>query len=315
VEPTLPPYLPPGAVLLRRDLVARGADPDEIARDLRVGMLVRVRRGAYTDVGTWRAAGPEQRHLLAARAAAAAMKPPVVLSHTSAALAWGLPVWGVDLDAVHVTRPVRASARREAGVVHHQAALPRGHVLERDGLRVTSPARTVVDLARLAGFEPGVVTADAALHQKLVTPDDLLVMANELRDWPGSRAVGRAVSFADGLAETVGESRSRVLCHRFDLPTPRLQVEIRRDGVLLGRVDMLIDEWKLVLEFDGRLKYRLDGSTEPERLEGIVWAEKVREDSIRGEGYGVFRIIWPDFSRPAATAERIRRAGMRALGR
>jgi hypothetical protein len=308
-----PLYLPPGAVMLRRDLIARGADPDEIARDLRSGSLVRVRRGAYTDASTWTSADLEQRHLLTARAAVAAMKPPTVLSHTSAALAHGLPVWGVDLNAVHVTRPVRASARIEAGVVHHQAALPDDHVVEIDGLLVTSPARTIADLARLAGFEPGVVTADAALHRGLVTPDELLVTANGLRDWPGSRHVARVVSFADGLSESVGESRTRVLCYRCNLPAPELQVEIWRGGQLLGRVDLLIREWRLVIEFDGRVKYRLDGVS-PARLEQVLWAEKVREDDIRGEGYGIARVIWADLDRPAVTAARIRRAGLRTQG-
>jgi hypothetical protein len=136
-----------------------------------------------------------------------------------------------------------------------------------------------------------------------------------MRDWPGSRVVGRVLSFADGLSESVGESRTRVLCHTHHLPPPRLQVEIRSGGVLLGRVDLLIEEWRLILEFDGRVKYRLDASDDRERLERVLWAEKLREDSLRREGYGVDRVTWGDLERPAATAARIRRLGLAMLGR
>jgi hypothetical protein len=305
-----PSYLPPGAVALRRELLLRGAAPDELTRDLRRGALVRVRHGAYTDAHTWLASSREQRHLLAARAVQASLQQPAVLSHATAALALGLPVWGVDLGAVHVTRPERAQARREAGVVHHRASLPDDEIVQVDGLLVTSPTRTVLDLARLAGLEPGVVTADAALHRGLTTTEGLLTMANARRDWPGSRVIGRVLAMANGLSESVGESRSRVMCHRYDLPPVRPQVEMWDGAVLLGRVDLYIERWRTVIEFDGRVKYRIQGLDDPAEIQEVLWAEKRREDSIRALGNAFCRLIWVDLDRPHETVTRIRRIGL-----
>ena len=299
------PFVPRGGVALRRDLLASGYDEDDIRLMLRRGRWRRVRHGAYAEAEVWDGLDEVGRHLLRSRAVLAALRSPAVLSHASAALALGLPVWGVDLDAVHVTRPGPGRTRSEAGIVHHGGRLPSEQVRVVDGMRVTTPDRTVVDLARLAGFEPGVVTADAALRLGRVTRERLRELAIETDDWPGSRVVGRVVSFADGLSETVGESRTRVLFHRERLPAPRLQVEIRSGSRLLGRVDFLLEEFNTVVEFDGHIKYRRDNASglSPEE---VVWAEKVREDSIRGEGYAFARVIWLDLDRPVATADRIR---------
>lgn len=303
-----------GGAVLMRDLLGAGCTPDDVRRLRTAGLLVRIRRGAYVDGSLWRSLDPASRHLLAARAVLAVLKPPAVLSHTSAAVALGLPVWGIDLSTVHVTRPGRGQSRREAGVVHHNGVLPADQVVHRDGLRLTRADRTVVDVARLGGFEPGVVTADAALHRGLVSRDRLLELALAMTDWPGSRIVGRVVTFADGLAESVGESRSRVMVHVHRLPAPSLQVEIRSsDGRLLGRVDMLLEEYRTVLEFDGRLKYRLGEAGDATSLERTLWAEKRREDDIRAEGYRFVRVTWSDLDHPGRTVAHIRRiAGLRA---
>jgi hypothetical protein len=213
---------------------------------------------------------------------------------------------GVDLKAVHVTRPLRGQSRHEGDVVHHNGRLPDEQIVHVDGLRVTRADRAVLDVARLAGFEPGVVTADAALHRGLVAPSELSTLAVELADWPGGRVVRRVVRFADRLSESVGESRTRVLFRVEGLPPPRLQVEIWTDGRLLGRVDLLDEESMTVVEFDGRMKYRLNGAKDPRSLEEVLWAEKRREDDIRARGYGFARVAWHDLDQPGRTASRLR---------
>jgi hypothetical protein len=293
-------------VALMHEFIAAGISPDEIRALLRTGRLRRLRRGAYTDSSLWHSLDAVGRHLLMCRAVVSSLKPPAALSHASAALALGLPVWGVDLRVVHVTRPGHGQGRREAGVVHHVGSLPDAQLTTVDELPTTNVARTVLDLARVAGFESGVVTADAALHGKLTTPQALIELHTEMLDWPGARVVGRVLAFADGLAESPGESRTRVLFRVHGLPAPRLQVPIRANGRLY-RVDLLVDEARAVFEFDGRLKYRMGESSDPRTLEHIVWAEKQREDDIRAEGYGFGRITWDDLAHGAATAARARR--------
>ena len=91
---------------------------------------------------------------------------------------------------------------------------------------VTSPGRTVVDLARSVPFEQAVCIADAALFQRLVTRLDLDAALARSARRPGAPAARRVVAFANGLSESVGEPRSRVALLRAGLPAPLLQWEV-----------------------------------------------------------------------------------------
>jgi predicted transcriptional regulator of viral defense system len=314
-EPLLPVLADTGSVL-RREALAFGLSQEEIQRLLDHGAWVRIRRGAYAAGDTWESMTHEQRHAVTSHAVVRSLGDRAVLGHTSAAIAHGLPVWGVDLSSVHVVRGARGhGSRREAGVVHHASQLPDGHVTEIGDLQVTTPARTVVDLARTVGFESAVVTMDAALHAGLVTPDDLRELMTWQLDWPGSRAAGRAVAFADGLAESVAESRGRVRMGEAGLPAPELQVNIYDDrGQLVGRGDMVFRDQQTIGECDGRLKYRAATAGRP--LEEVLWEEKRREDALRALGWEVVRFTWADLERSPAWIRRMFLAAFaRASGR
>jgi hypothetical protein len=64
--------------------------------------MSRLRRGAYVD-GTL-PADAAASHALRVRATLAGLRRPAVVSHQSAAVLLGLPLWDVPLDRVHVTR-------------------------------------------------------------------------------------------------------------------------------------------------------------------------------------------------------------------
>ena len=130
---------------LRPDLLAAGYSDDDLRRLRRSGERERVRRGAYVPAVDERLRRREARHALAARAAVAQLSTESVVSHASAAVLYGLPLWGVPLDRVHVTRDRPSGGHRRNGLhVHHTP-------LQRD--EVTTPARTLVDLARVTPFE------------------------------------------------------------------------------------------------------------------------------------------------------------------
>ncbi len=302
------PFASRGGVALRSDLLAAGYDDRDLRQRIRLGAWVRIRRGAYAEASVWNGLDESGRHLLRCRAVGAVLGPSAVLSHSSAAVVHGLPVWGVDLDVVHVTRAQHGQSRHEAGVVHHVATLAPDEVCQVDGVLVTSLTRSVVDLARTHGFEAGVVTADAALHRGVVTPAELLACHLRTDDWPGSRVVGRVLGFADPRPESVGESRTRVLFLREGLPTPRPQVSIFRGSVLLGRVDFYVDEARTAVEFDGRTKYRVPPGADARVVERVLWAEKRREDAIRELGHEFVRVTWGDLEHAEATAQRLRAA-------
>ena len=119
-------------------------------------------------------------------------------------------------------------------------------------MAVTTPTRTVLDLGRLIGFIPAVIAADEALHRGLTSPEFLSSSLENMHGTRGSRNAARAVNFADGRSESVGESRSRVLLAESGLPTPDLQVPVyAEDGFFLGRGDFGYAEEKMNGEFDG----------------------------------------------------------------
>lgn len=310
------PILDETGSVLRRELLEFGLTTDEVERMLARGVLVRVRRGAYARADSWSALSPEQRHLLAARAVLRAVPRPAVLSHVSAAVAHGLPVWGADLSKIHIVRTSRRqSARVEAGVVHHACQLPAEHRTTVDGIPVTTVARTVVDHARSVRFEAGVVTADAALHAGSTNEQELKETALWQADWPGSRSAIRVVTFADAASESVGESRGRVKISSVGLPEPELQVDICDErGVLVARADYLFRAQRTIGEFDGRIKYRTE--TAGPNLEEVLWREKLREDALRALGYEVVRFTWADLERaPSEFRRRFLAAFARAEGR
>jgi hypothetical protein len=195
------------------------------------------------------------------------------------------------------------------------ARLRRDEIIELDGLQVTDPVRTALDLARSLRHEAAVVTLDAALHHGLLTHDLLRARLLDISGTPGSRSAARAVHAADGRSESVGESRSRVILTRWKLAPSALQFEVRSPhGAVVGRTDFAWEEHGLVGEFDGRIKYgRL---LRPGQEAGdVVFDEKCREDAIRDEGWGVVRWIWPDLARPERFAARVRRAQERGACR
>lgn len=290
---------------LRPWLRAAGVGDDELRRALRDGDLTLLRRGAYV-------AGPmpefaDARHLLLLRAAREHLVPQAVVSHVSAALLWGIDLWRSPLDRVHVTRARPYGGRRGSRVHVHVSPLEPEEITLVEGVAVTSPARTVVDVARMLPFEQAVVAADAALRSDVVDHDQLADAAARAKGWPGAPAARRAVLFADGRSESVGESRSRVRLALAGLAPRELQWPVfDAQGRGLGLTDFAWPERRTVAEFDGEIKYGrlLRPGEEPG---DAVFREKRREDAIRDENWSMIRWTWPDLDTFDETVRKLRR--------
>jgi hypothetical protein len=296
---------PDPGFLLRRDAVLSGWSDDELARLARSGSWSRLRRGAYVDGPLPESAAT--RHRLLVHATLLGLRRAAVVSHQSAAVLLGMPLWGVRLDRVHITR--RPPAWNDSGrvLLCHVARFRDDEVVRDDGVEVTGPVRTALDLARSMPLEPAVVVLDLALHRGLLQHAQLRERMFDIAGTRGSRTAARAVGAADGRSESVGESRSRLLLHRLGLPPSALQFSVSADGRVLGRADFAWEAEGVLGEFDGRIKYgRL---LRPGQDPGdAVFAEKRREDDLRDAGWGVVRWTWADLRQPERLAERVRRA-------
>ncbi|WP_185442320.1 type IV toxin-antitoxin system AbiEi family antitoxin domain-containing protein [Kribbella qitaiheensis] len=299
-----------GGTFSREDALQSGYTPSQIRERLRAGRWTAVRRGFYAAKPEWADKPPWERsviaHKLAVHATSRALAGSgVVISHQSAAILHGLTGWGLDLGHVHVTRRDKSRGRLLGGTRHHVGELFRGDVTEVGGVAVTAIARAIVETACFAPYEAAVALCDDALHRSLVTKADLHTTLDRVLGWPGTGRASAVVEFADGLSESVGESRLRVLMDNHGLPTPELQTRFGTGPDVAARVDFFFREYDVVVEFDGLIKYRGD------TLASVV-REKAREDRLRALGVLVIRVTWDDLQHPELLIRRIREAFARS---
>lgn len=293
---------------LARDglLLARDVEPEDLARVRTDASWRRLRRGAYLGPAD---AGPGPDHverrrvaLARIRAVDADRRSPSWFSHTSAALLWRCDLLRPPAD-VHVTQRSRPHSHGDPAVVRHHGALEDVDRTTVDALPVTTLARTAVDCACLLPREEGLVVADSAARLGA----DPARIQQLLAERGGRRGITRArevLSFADGRAESPGETLTRWHLHRFGLPAPELQVVIETAGGRF-RADLGWPEARLLVEFDGFVKYSGGGAR---AAADVVFAEKRRQDALEEAGWRVLRVTWTDLRGPAALARRVRAA-------
>ena len=265
---------------------------------------MRVRRGTYVGADEWRELDDGARHVVKVQAVLAVASRPPVFSHWSAAAVLGLPVVGRHDGGVHVVREPAGGGRSHGDVVRHAVA-GRVDVTVVDGITVTSPARTVVDLARAGGVVTGVAAGDAAVRHGLATVEELHAEVERAGRGRGVRAARRTAALVDARSESPGESLSRVRMAEWGLGAPPvLQHEVRDRHGFVGRVDFWWPVHGVVGEFDGRTKYGSDAA-------GVLWEEKLREDRLRAAGLRVARWTWQDAWAGGPMIARLRAAGVR----
>ncbi|NNM46812.1 type IV toxin-antitoxin system AbiEi family antitoxin domain-containing protein [Knoellia koreensis] len=286
-------------VVTARDFIRLDVDPRFVREWVRVGLLVRVRRGAFVDSTVWAAAGSDEQYRLRVQAVLRSRTAKEYATHHSAVALHGLPLWHVPRDLVVVAADVE-----ESTTVSGLRVMPtRGLVdeVELDGLRVLSIPDAVVTTSSVS-TAAGVVAGDAALQSGACSVEELEEAAERLGpSLRGKRRLRNAVAALDPKCESVGESRTRLILAALGLPFDS-QVPIRDvDGHLVGRVDFLV-AGRVIVEFDGAVKYGGEDGRE------VLIAEKRREDRLRELGYAVVRITWDELADPATLLSRIRAA-------
>jgi hypothetical protein len=132
---------------------------------LAVRRLVIVRRGVY------RFAGVPPTRWQPLRAALLAAGPDALASHRSAAEVWGMP--GIIAEQPELTTPWPVWTRLPSVRSHQSRYLPDRHRTVRNGVPVTSPARTLGDLSAVIGADFLGRLVDDALRRQILVLDDL----------------------------------------------------------------------------------------------------------------------------------------------
>jgi very-short-patch-repair endonuclease/predicted transcriptional regulator of viral defense system len=285
-----------GFVVSRRAVEELGVAPSVARRLVRRGTWTAPRFGVLCVLP----AGPGTADEVRASAAALVWRD-AVISYASAAVVHGLPLLKPPgPPTLTVRHDLRAYSFEDIRV--HVAAIDGADVTDWFGAPVTTTARSIVDLARARGLAAGVVAADAALHEHLVTIRQLDDALARQRRWPGVRTARRAIGLADARAESPLESLTRLCFVRSNVRQPELQAWVDTPGGRY-RVDFLWPDVKVIVEVDGLLKYR-------------DWRaladEKRRQEHLERAGYRVIRLLWEDVVRHSeATIARVRGALVR----
>lgn len=254
---------------------------DEIRRKCAVPTWKRVRRNVCVTAESRAALSPVARHRLLAAAALPAMAADTVLSHQSAAVVYGAPVWSVSLDRLHVTRNRRHGGRIKPHVTVHCAPLE--SAAEVDGMLLTTPARTIVDLGLTLPFGTAVVAGDRLVREFGITAADLASELEFARYRRGIQAARRVVDFLNPHSRSTGESISRIMLRGLDLPMPAPDGEVfTRDGRFLGRVAFYFGDSGVVGEFEG--------SAIAESPVDAALSQRIRWNRLRDNGFQV--VTW-----------------------
>lgn len=160
---------------------------------------------------------PDQLHRLRIEAALPRLDDRSVVSHLSAACLHGLDLLRPPGRVVQVTRPGARSGHRRPQLQTYCATLDPDEITTVDGFRVSSLARTIVDLARACGFEQAVVATDHALRTGRVERPALTAAA----DRAGRRKGIRTAHQVHRLRRRRRRKRGRVPQPRSDDPRGR----------------------------------------------------------------------------------------------
>ena len=267
-----------------------------LARLVKAGELLHPGRGLYAVPALVDQSGLAwHRHL---SVGGVLMYPDALLTGASALIARDLPVWGADLTRPRLVRP----PDRSRGATFLWIRPNRGSQPSVSELGPTvGVADALVQHALDSGVQAGVVSADAAMHARLVTPEDIQIAAQRVENWPKGSRARSMTGLMDGRRESVAESLAGV---SFAMHGILVEPQVRlydQNGNFVARVDFLIPGTNVVVEVDGRLKY---ASGNPQ----VLWDEKRREDAIRRLGYVVVRLTWADLMNPEVLIAKVRAA-------
>ena len=292
-----------GGVFATGDAVRSGIPRTAIRPLLRSGEWWRIRHGVFTSGAAWRQAeADDDAHRLECAAVLLRLGSGVTISHGSAARLHGLVVPpGLDRE-VRLTDPTQFRSGRGYRVA--EASVDADEIVRVGPLRLTSIARTLVDVGREWDVVDTVVAMDDALADGRVTRAELTTAVLRQTHWPAIGRSARAADLARVGAHSPHETRSRLALVGAGLPEPLLQAAVLLGRRLVAILDMLWEAAGVFGECDGKVKTDDPWRGTPAEA---LWAEKSRHDTLLDLDLRGVRIRPADLYAPLpAKVERVR---------
>lgn len=269
-------------VFSARQAADAGLSRSQLAYRLRTGRIVKIDSGVYRAATTPDGWKP--------RLIAACLAGPAVASHRSAALLWRFPDMSDDL--VEVTA-VRHRRRHVPGVIWHESFhLSERDVTEIDGIPVTRPVRTFLDLGVVLSPDELEHVLNDGLRRRLFSVAAIGRRLEDLGSLRRGTATVRTVMAryerSHGTPESVLETTFLQVLRAAGLPEPVPQYEIKlRDGSVV-RVDFAYPERRIAIELDGAAYHFGDIAERRDRR---------RDNQLGDVGWYVRRFGWDDVTR------------------
>ena len=167
-----------------------------------------------------------------------------------------------------------------------------------DGVPVTSPARTALDLARRHPLGVAVAAIDALGQAVELKPADVELLVDRYRGRRGMQKARAALELIDCGAQSPKETWLRLLLIRADLPAPQTQIAVRNEwGYAEAYLDMGWEDIKVCVEYDG----------DHHRMDRAQYVKDIRRlEMLERRGWIVVRVVAED--RAADILTRVRRA-------
>lgn len=266
-----------GGVVTRPQAIALGFTPKQIRTRLHSGTWRLVKKGVY------QLAKPRDRRDL--MKTVLATWPGAVLSHESAAVLHRFPF--VDSKKITVSHHSRTTHDFPQVLVRRNHDLDDWHVTTVDGIRVTTVARTIVDLAADRS-----VRHIGAILDRLVSDNrvdifevDAVMAATGRRGKPGTTTMREVLDARIGEDHSASEleRRGRKIIENAGLPMPIPEYPI--PWTVGRRFDDAYPDRKIAIEWDSMRFHGQKAAFEADRIRG-------RDATLNG--WVILRFTWED---------------------
>ncbi|CFD54839.1 cullin%2C a subunit of E3 ubiquitin ligase [Mycobacterium tuberculosis] len=184
-----------------------------------------------------------------------------VLAGYSASAFHGAKWIDADLPAAIID----TNRRRAPGLQVWEERIEPDEICVIEGMRVTTPERTALDLTSRFPLDPAVAAVDALIQATDLKVADVEPLIERYRGRRGMKAARAALDLVDGGAQSPKETWLRLLLIRAGFPRPQTQIAVRNEwGWAEAHLDMGWQDIKVAAEYDGdhhltsRYHYRKD---------------------------------------------------------
>jgi predicted transcriptional regulator of viral defense system len=263
-------------VVTRRQLEAIGIRGTSVERRVASGRLVRLYRGVFAVGHVQRTR--ETRWIAAVMACGRG----AVLSHLDAAVLW--KIYTTKGTTIHVTTTTRSTRTLPGIRVHRARKLDPADVTKKDGIPVTTVARTLVDLTDLLPTDRLLRAIREAEYLKLLDEDSLIAAVRRAngRKRLSELTTAMARHTPGQIVREELEHRFLELVHAAGLPDPTTNAKVNT-RLRTYEVDCLWQHEGVAVELDGRAAHARAAAFEEDRA---------RDAALTATGLRPLRFTW-----------------------